>query len=52
MYPVSEDLIQNIRNALNFDSNKTDGYLEELYQDLPPGIRMELMMVVHDATFN
>ena len=51
MYPVTEELIQNIRNALNFDSNKTDGYLEELYEDLPPGIRMELMMVVHDATF-
>lgn len=27
MFPVSEALIQNIRNALNFDSNKTDGYL-------------------------
>lgn len=52
MFPVSEALIQNIRNALNFDSNKTDGYLQELYEDLPPGIRMELMMVVHDSTFN
>ena len=53
MYPaVSEELIQNIRNALNFDANKSDGYLEELYVDLPTGVKMELMMVVHDATFS
>lgn len=52
MYPVTEELIQNIRNALNFDANKTDGYLEELYQDLPVGVKMELMMVVHDSTFH
>jgi hypothetical protein len=52
MYPVSEDLIENIRNALNFDANKSDGYLDELYKDLPTGVKMELMMVVHDATFS
>ena len=49
LYPITDDLIQRIRNALNFDANKTDGYLQEIYQDLPTGLKVELMMVVHEA---
>ena len=48
-YPVSESLIKHIRQALNFDANKTDDFLEDLSKDLPAGIKMELMMVVYQT---
>lgn len=50
-YPVSESLIKNIRQALNFDANKTDDFLGDLSKDLPAGIKMELMMVVYQTQF-
>lgn len=50
-YPVPEELIANIRSALNFDATKSDDYLEELVKDLPQGIKMDLMMVVFETQF-
>jgi CRP-like cAMP-binding protein len=50
-YVVPEELIQNIRSALNFDAIKHDDYLEELVRDLPSGIKMELMMLVFQTRF-
>ncbi len=50
-YPVPDELIANIRSALNFDATKSDDYLEELVKDLPQGIKMELMMVVFETQF-
>lgn len=51
MYPVSDELLKKIRTSLNYDANKSDYFLEELYVHLPIGVKMELQMVVHDATF-
>jgi hypothetical protein len=50
-YPVSDELMMNIRNALNFDASKNDLFLVELYTDLPVELKMELMMVVHESSF-
>lgn len=53
MYPcVSEELFLRVRTALNYDATKSDKFVEELCIDLPTGVRMELMMVVHDSTFS
>jgi hypothetical protein len=34
--------VEDLRNALNFDNNKTEKFLDELYMDLPVGLKMEL----------
>jgi hypothetical protein len=51
-YPINDELMLNIRNALNFDASKNDLFLIELYADLPVELKMELMMVVHESSFN
>lgn len=51
-YYVPDALYQDIRSALNFDANKTDAYLDELYADLPASLKMELMMCVHDSALS
>ena len=48
-YPVKDELYQDIKSALNFDANKTDAYLDDLYADLPASLKMELMMCVHNS---
>jgi len=51
-YPINDELMLNIRNALNFDASKNDLFLIELYADLPVELKMELMMVVHESSFH
>ena len=36
---------------LNFETKSNDDALMQLYQELPQGVRMELMMVINKETF-
>ena len=42
-------MYDEIRQALSYDAQKSDSYLDDLYLDLPVALKNELMMCVHDS---
>lgn len=52
MYAVPQSLTGEIRSALTFDANKTEGYLNDFFKDLPANLRMELMLCVHNSALS